>query len=49
MDAEAGTLALWEPDERRQITSSEGARLLMLLSPWPGEGHYRGGDSPTRG
>ena len=41
-----GTLVLFEPDERRAITSSEGARLLILFSPWPGEGHYRGGDSP---
>jgi quercetin dioxygenase-like cupin family protein len=49
VEAEAGTLALFEPDERREITSSGGARLLMLLSPWPGEGHYRGGDAPTRG
>jgi quercetin dioxygenase-like cupin family protein len=46
MDAGPGTLALFEPDERRVISSSEGARLLMLLSPWPGEGHYRGGDGP---
>jgi quercetin dioxygenase-like cupin family protein len=49
VEAEAGTLALFAPDERRQISSPEGARLLLLLSPWPGEGHYRGGDSPTRG
>ena len=46
VDAGPGTLALFEPDERRVISSSEGARLLMLLSPWPGEGHYRGGDGP---
>jgi quercetin dioxygenase-like cupin family protein len=48
VDAEAGTLALFEPDERHEITSPEGARLLLLLSPWPGEGHYRGGDAPGR-
>jgi quercetin dioxygenase-like cupin family protein len=48
VDAGPGTLALFEPDERRVISSSKGARLLMLLSPWPGEGHYRGGDSPAR-
>lgn len=47
VDAGAGTLALFEPDERRVISSSEGARVLMLLSPWPGEGHYRGGDTPA--
>ena len=49
VQAEAGTLALYEPDERRTIASPDGARLLMLLSPWPGEGHYRGGDSPGSG
>jgi quercetin dioxygenase-like cupin family protein len=46
-EAGPGTLALFEPDERRVISSAEGARLLMLLSPWPGEGHYRGGDPPA--
>ncbi|MEX2212234.1 MAG: hypothetical protein WD689_10795 [Gaiellaceae bacterium] len=46
LDAGPGTLALFEPDERRVISSPEGARLLILLSPWPGDGHYRGGDAP---
>ena len=46
VDAGPGTLAFFEPDERRVIASTEGARLLMLLSPWPGEGHYRGGGAP---
>ena len=46
IDAGPGTLAFFEPDERRVISSPDGARLLMLLSPWPGEGHYRGGDAP---
>ena len=47
VDAGPGTLAVFEPDERRVISTAEGARLLMVLSPWPGEGHYRGGDSPV--
>jgi len=46
VEAGPGTLALFEPNERRVISSVEGARLLMLLSPWPGEGHYRGGGDP---
>lgn len=41
IDAETGTLVLLEPDERRSISSPEGARLLVLFAPWPGEGHYR--------
>jgi len=32
----------FEPDERRSISSDTGARILLVLSPWPGEGHYRG-------
>ena len=47
VDAGPGTLAFFEPDERRVIASADGARLLMLLSPWPGEGHYRGGGGPA--
>jgi quercetin dioxygenase-like cupin family protein len=41
-DAGRGTLVRFEPDERHALGSSEGARILMLLAPWPGEGHYRG-------
>ena len=26
------------------LVSDDGARLLLLLAPWPGEGHYRGSD-----
>jgi quercetin dioxygenase-like cupin family protein len=39
----AGTLARFEPDERHALRSGGGARVLMQLAPWPGEGHYRGG------
>jgi quercetin dioxygenase-like cupin family protein len=41
-DGDAGTLFHFDPDERRSVTSDGGARLLLLLAPWPGEGHYRG-------
>jgi quercetin dioxygenase-like cupin family protein len=49
-EAGPGTLVSFEPDERRRISTSEGARLLLLLTPWPGAGHYRGGgrDAPAR-
>jgi quercetin dioxygenase-like cupin family protein len=43
VDAGPGTLLSFEPDERRRVSSAEGARLLLLLTPWPGDGHYRGG------
>jgi hypothetical protein len=48
VDAAAGTLIHFDPDERRSVTSGGGARLLLLLAPWPGEGHYRG-DRPASG
>jgi quercetin dioxygenase-like cupin family protein len=43
IDAGAGTLLSFEREERRTVSSAAGARLLLLLAPWPGEGHYRGG------
>jgi len=24
------------------VTSDGGARLMLVLAPWPGDGHYRG-------
>jgi quercetin dioxygenase-like cupin family protein len=46
VDGGANSLFHFEPDERRSVTSDGGARLLLLLAPWPGEGHYRG-ERPT--
>jgi quercetin dioxygenase-like cupin family protein len=37
-----GTLVRFEPGERHSVRSDGGARFLLLLAPWPGEGHYRG-------
>jgi quercetin dioxygenase-like cupin family protein len=42
MEAGAGTLLRFEADERRSVSSDAGAKILLLLAPWPGEGHYRG-------
>ena len=36
----AGTLLRFEPAERHSLSSKGGARILLLLTPWPGEGHY---------
>jgi quercetin dioxygenase-like cupin family protein len=41
-EAPAGTLFTFEPDERRSVSSEQGARILLLFAPWPGAGHYRG-------
>ena len=48
LTAVAGTLFTFEPDERRSVSSPAGARILLFLAPWPGEGHYRGGDARVR-
>jgi quercetin dioxygenase-like cupin family protein len=42
IDAGAGELFRFDPAERHSVSSPEGARVLLTLSPWPGEGHYRG-------
>jgi quercetin dioxygenase-like cupin family protein len=34
-----GLLAEFDPNERREVLASEDARILLLLSPWPGKGH----------
>lgn len=47
VEAGAGTLLRFEPDERHALTSDSGARLLLLLAPWPGPGHYRGSRTST--
>jgi quercetin dioxygenase-like cupin family protein len=42
VDGNAGALFHFDPDERHSVTSEGGTRLLLLLAPWTGEGHYRG-------
>jgi quercetin dioxygenase-like cupin family protein len=39
----SGGLMRFEPGERHSLSSREGARILMVLAPWPGPGHYRNG------
>lgn len=34
-----GFLAHFAPKERHQVLAKSDARLILLLSPWPGEGH----------
>jgi quercetin dioxygenase-like cupin family protein len=42
IEGPVGTLVRFEPDERHAVRSDGGATILLLLAPWPGEGHYRG-------
>jgi quercetin dioxygenase-like cupin family protein len=44
-DAGPGSLFRFDPDERHAVSTAAGARILLVLAPWPGEGHYRGGDA----
>jgi quercetin dioxygenase-like cupin family protein len=34
-----GLLAVFDPKERHEVQAIEDSRLLMVLSPWPGDGH----------
>ena len=42
IEAGPGYLARFGAGERHAIATDSGARILMLLAPWPGEGHYHG-------
>jgi quercetin dioxygenase-like cupin family protein len=37
--ASSGHLFEFEPGERRTIAARSDARLLLILTPWPGNGH----------
>jgi quercetin dioxygenase-like cupin family protein len=34
-----GLVAHFEPNERREVRATSDARLVLILVPWPGEGH----------
>ena len=36
---ETGFLAHFEPNERHEVRAHVDSRLILLLSPWPGDGH----------
>ena len=44
IEAGPGALLRFDPDERHSIAADEEARILLMLAPWPGDGHYRGSD-----
>ena len=39
-----GSLLRFEPAERHALSTADGARILILLAPWPGEGHFHPGE-----
>ena len=40
-DAGPGSLVWFDAGERHSVSTDEGARILLLLAPWPGEGHFK--------
>jgi quercetin dioxygenase-like cupin family protein len=34
-----GTVVHWDPQERHEVRATSDARLLLVLAPWPGDGH----------
>ena len=34
-----GLVAHWAPQERHEVRAKTDARLFLLLTPWPGDGH----------
>jgi quercetin dioxygenase-like cupin family protein len=34
-----GLLAVFDPRERHEVLARSDARLLLVLAPWPGDGH----------
>jgi quercetin dioxygenase-like cupin family protein len=34
-----GLLAVFDPKERHEVTAKADSRLLLVLAPWPGDGH----------
>ncbi len=43
--AGAGMLVMFDPGEIHSVSSTDGARLLLLLAPWPATGHYADGET----
>ncbi len=43
--ATAGMLVMFDPGETHSVSSTTGARLLLLLAPWPASGHYADGET----
>jgi len=47
VEAGPNTLLTFEPGERHSVASADSAQILLILAPWPGEGHYPAG-KPAR-
>jgi quercetin dioxygenase-like cupin family protein len=36
-----GSMVRFDADERHALRSENGARVLLMLAPWPADGHFR--------
>jgi quercetin dioxygenase-like cupin family protein len=43
-----GMVVTFAPGERHAVSSPGGARVLLLLAPWPGDGHFQPGEQPPQ-
>jgi quercetin dioxygenase-like cupin family protein len=44
VECDAGTLLTFDPGETRRLRALEPSRILLLLTPWPGAGHFPDGE-----
>lgn len=44
VECPAGSLVVFTPGERHALRALEDSRILLLLAPWPGHGHYQAGE-----
>jgi quercetin dioxygenase-like cupin family protein len=45
VDGHAGTIVRFDPDERHAVVADGGdARVVLVLAPWPAQGHYQPGE-----
>jgi quercetin dioxygenase-like cupin family protein len=49
LDATAGMLCRFDPDERHAVSADGEARVLLVLAPWPADGHYYPGERAGSG
>jgi len=45
--APAGSLIHFSPGERHEVRATEDATLLLILAPWPGDGHPNRTSAPA--
>jgi quercetin dioxygenase-like cupin family protein len=43
-ECQAGSLVTFAPRETRSVRALEASRILLLLAPWPGDGHFADGE-----